>query len=60
MLRGKQDTTRNISCSVSFASTFVLYFGNLDYFLDSVGEHIVLNISFIIFEFTAIMLQSRL
>ena len=34
---GKRDTTRNISCSVSFSSTdhYFLYLGNFDYFLDS-------------------------
>ena len=30
------DTTRNISCSISFSSTFHVYRGNLDYFMDSV------------------------
>ena len=38
---GKRDTTRNISCSISFSSTFhVLYCGNIYYFLDSVGYSI--------------------
>ena len=33
MMRGKCDTTQNISCSISFFSTFR---GNFDFFLDSV------------------------
>ena len=38
MKSGKRETTWNISCSISFSSTFpvILYLGNLDYSLDSV------------------------
>ena len=38
MQLGKRDTTQNISCSVvsRFPLHFLLYLGNLDYFLDSV------------------------
>ena len=37
MEQGKRDTTRNISCSISFSATFHVTSGNFDYFFDSVG-----------------------
>ena len=42
MLHGKRDTKRNISCSTvsRFRVHFVLYRGNLDYFLDSEHEEL--------------------